>query len=452
MSKISKRRFDALAGYIRRPQIVLFCEELDWYSESNDRVLGVLAKDTTDNDYSWVILGRDRLLQFRAVDLQTSIPSVDAARADLETKLREHAQSPDDSFYQGDEAGDSVDFFTPLVSRDRLHPSFVLLLENERYSPAREVIGSKMRYHRDMDGNFVEQFQTTGFDTRLWELYLFAVLVELGYARTEDVTVPDLVAESLFGQIGIEAVTANPPQSGCVPPLTNPDEVTHYLQNYIPCKLARGLTRKLRRNPPYWQEPAMAGIPFLIGIQDFHALGSMKMIVPAATEYIFGYRHSQENGAVRIARIAEHRSGNMAEPSGFFTFTNSENVSAVILNPQGTLVKFNRMGMLAGFGSRRVRMVRTGVLRREGKPDGPYPRPFVQEVTSASQESWIEGTVVLHNPRAITPLDPDQLLGANHEFQQPDGRIMSLIPDFHPYFSQTVISLEGENRSDQGIE
>ena len=38
-----------------------------------------------------------------------------------------------------------------------------------------------MRWHEDADGNLIEQFQTSGFDARIWELYLFAALSEAGY-------------------------------------------------------------------------------------------------------------------------------------------------------------------------------------------------------------------------------------------------------------------------------
>jgi hypothetical protein len=31
--------------------------------------------------------------------------------------------------------------------------------------------------------------------------------------------------------------------------------------------------------------------------------------------------------------------------------------------------------------------------------------------------------------------------GASHEFLQADGRIMSLVPEFHPVFSQTAIKI-----------
>lgn len=59
-------------------------------------------------------------------------------------------------------------------------------------------------------------------------------------------------------------------------------------------------------------------------------------------------------------------------------------------------------------------------------------------------ESWIEGAVVLHNPNARIPLDPDLIPGAAHEFLQPDGSIMSLLPDFQPYMSRTSITLGGQ--------
>ena len=49
-----------------------------------------------------------------------------------------------------------------------------MLTSEERYSPARELVAAMMRFHEDAYGNFVEQFQTTGFDPRLWEFDLFA--------------------------------------------------------------------------------------------------------------------------------------------------------------------------------------------------------------------------------------------------------------------------------------
>lgn len=54
-----------------------------------------------------------------------------------------------------------------------------------------------------------------------------------------------------------------------------------YIENYVPIKLARVLKRKLEKRNPYWEEPDMHGLPFVIAVQDFHAPLSMQMITSA---------------------------------------------------------------------------------------------------------------------------------------------------------------------------
>lgn len=432
---IPRQRFNALAGYVRQPAFVMMLDELEWYSVAEDRALGVVFRDRIDDDFSWIILGRDGLKRFRGVDLRVSIESVDAARNELIYLMENKLPASDEDFRQGDEVGEPVDFFSPIVSLETMHPSFKFLIELEKFSPARELIEPMMRYYSDIDGNFVQQFQTTGFDTRLWELYLFATLTEMGYARASTGVAPDFIMQSIMGKIGIEAVTVNAPNNGIVPRPTTKEEFIDYYQNYVQRKILRALSSKLKREVPYWNVPEMNGVPFVIAVQDFHCLGAMRMIVPTATECIFGIRHTRENGVTRIERIET--------PAHFFSLPGSENVSAVILNPQGTLMKFNRIGRMAGFGSPRVRMRRKGIFRGENHPAGPNPVPFDQNVCSPDyQETWVEGMVVLHNPHAKIPLDPELLPDANHEFLTEDGRIMSLLPEFQPYFSETIVEVE----------
>src|SRR3546814_4760381 len=79
------------------------------------------------------------------------------------------------------------------------------------------------------------------------------------------------------------------------------------------------------------------------------------------------------------------------------------------------------------------------------RSDGVGARPFEQAVHEAGyNESWIEGAVVLHNPNARIPLDPDLIPGADHEFLMPDGSIMSMLPDFQPYTSMSTTTLADE--------
>jgi hypothetical protein len=245
--------------------------------------------------------------------------------------------------------------------------------------------------------------------------------------------------------LAIEATTANPPNNGKLPPRETEAEIRDYLDNYVPIKVARALTRKLYHKTRYWNAPGVDDASFVIALQDFHAPASMTHLIPLATEYVFGVRHRWVEGKLKITRITDHVYGTWREPSHFFGLPESENVSAVMLNPLGTITKFNRLGYLAGFGDRRVRMIRSGIARGELNPADPRPTMFHQDVTDpAYSESWIEGAVVLHNPNARIPLDLDLIPGAAHEFLKPDGRIMSILPEFQPYMSRTAVSLDGE--------
>jgi len=245
MAPISRPRFDALAGYTRLPAIVLIIQEAAWFATADERLLGLLTWDRFDRDYGWIVLGRDRCGRFRAIDQNVSYPTFAEAQDHLAAAIETHAALPDESYYQGDEVGAPIDFFTPTVAEARFHPIFKVLIEQERFSPARELITAMMPFFEDADGNFVQQFQTTGFDPRLWELYLFATCTELGYAHEEGVAVPDLLLAGPRGRIAIEATTANPPQVGAVPQPKSDDEIRAYLENYVQIKLARALTRKL---------------------------------------------------------------------------------------------------------------------------------------------------------------------------------------------------------------
>jgi ribosomal protein L30 len=200
--ELSSRRFNALAGYVRNPATVTFLEEAEWYATRDERVVGMVVRDLADDDWGWIILGRDERLRFRAIDVMSSLPSIERARCDLMERMEFQNGEPDEAFYQCDALGAPTDFLTPVVSLEQVHPGFRILRSEARYSPAREIIESMMRSYEDMDGNFIEQFQTTAFDARLWELYLFATFAELGYAPAPDLAIPDLSSGALTGRWG----------------------------------------------------------------------------------------------------------------------------------------------------------------------------------------------------------------------------------------------------------
>jgi hypothetical protein len=203
---------------------------------------------------------------------------------------------------------------------------------------------------------------------------------------------PTSCSPAHWGFVGVEATSANPPNAGDVKPPSDEAEFIAYIENYVPIKLARALRRKLEKKKPYWDAVEMKDVPFIIAVQDFHSPGAMRMITSAMTEYVFGVRHSVDDDGRRIEWINEHVWGNSREKSGFFRLSNAENISAVIVNAQGTLPKFNRMGYLAEFGNRRVRMVRTGFARAHH-----------------AEESRESNAGTVHAQCACIPLAPEEL-------------------------------------------
>ena len=69
-------------------------------------------------------------------------------------------------------AAKKLEILAPCVADDKLHPNFKILAESDSYSPARGIIKELSFAFTDLDGNYRKDFQTTGFDGRLWELYL----------------------------------------------------------------------------------------------------------------------------------------------------------------------------------------------------------------------------------------------------------------------------------------
>lgn len=447
MRPISLARFNALAGYARDPRTILTGEELGWYEHANERVLGILIRDRTDNDFAGIVLARDELLQYRWTNMTNFERSVRRAEALLRPALEQAALASDEEHYQSHPAGAPVDFFTPKVPKERLSPNFRTLTEQEGFSPAFGIIEPMMRWYDDVDGNFIEQFQTTGFDARMWELYLFATLVELGFAFDRSEAAPDFLAWSLRGAVAIEAATVNPTrdEKGAIvpqPPTETAEEVALFLSEYMPIKFGSTLYSKLVKE--YWTKEHVRDLPFAIAIEDFSAPASTLRTRSALQVYLYGYAHDttkDEQGELTITprRVPTHRWGEKKIPSGFFFLPSAENVSAVIFSNSGTISKFNRMGAITGFGSNRIRLVREGLVY-DHDPNAAAPKPFRLDVGSASySETWVEGLEVYHNPQAKQPLHPALFPSAAHIRLREDGSIDAQLPEWHPISSRTFI-------------
>src|SRR5437667_4595816 len=104
--------------------------------------------------------------------------------------------------------------FDPIASSRKLHPDFECLRTWPGAEPTRWMLDDVYQTFTDPEGNFLEQFQTTGFDARCFELYLFAYLSRSGFAVERKHPNPDFIVSKDGVRVAIEATTVNPSTSG----------------------------------------------------------------------------------------------------------------------------------------------------------------------------------------------------------------------------------------------
>lgn len=443
--KISRARFNALC-LSRHPFISMIFEEVEWYSDIKTKVLGVILFDKTDDDFGYVILGRDEISMFRAIDMGCSFSEIITAKTDMFKKMIKNAASGGTHFSQGDVTRKKNEIFKATVPPEKLHPSFLKLATLPGFSPAKEIIREAVYAYIDVDGNYIEQFQSTGFDARMWELYLFLAFYEMRFKILREYPAPDYVLQ--YGEseyICIEAVTVNPTQNSVelAPAMpTSKEELEAVTRGYLPIKFGSALYSKLKKE--YWKQEHIVGKPLVFAIADFHQERSMLWSRTALMEYLYGLHttsYYDDTGKLIIIneKIEFHEYNSKKIPSSFFTLPDTENISGILFSNQGTISKFNRMGKLAGFGERNVRLIVSGFCH-DHDPNAAEPRQFTFDVTDPRyDELWVDGLTFYHNPNAISPLPFDVFPEEVGQFYLQDGLITATLPDFYPYGSQTQI-------------
>lgn len=450
---MTSERYNAYVAWTRSPIYDAIGRELEFFQNEAGTLIGVTILDRTDRDFGFVVLGRDEKGRFRCIDVNASMTKTDARHA-LFASLRKHTESGQTVFPQGDEPGDrgGLKLFDSVVGEDRLHYAFKLLRDGQHWIPARTIIEEMMNHFIDADGNFVEQFQTTGFDARIWELYLYAALLDMGLFVTKDHDAPDFEVRRGGKRVFIEAVTVGPSPND--PPLPqssdttirmrSAEEIRELVKTRAPIRFGSALYSKLNRRAPktpYWDLEHVKGHPLVFAVADFHEDQSMTWTSPALLEYLYGVTHDfvrDERGQLVITplELTTHEYNGKKIPSGFFLQENSEHISAVLFSASGTISKFNRMGRLAGFGLKSQRMYRWGTRHRHDA-NAVLPSPFMLEIEQGkATEAWAEGLSMFHNPKALRPVDPEMFPGIAHHFFE-NGQIRSWLPEFHPYSSFT---------------
>ena len=151
-----------------------------------------------------------------------------------------------------------VDLFKdPSSNKKKLHPQYIELRNSPGFKPARTILRSIQKTFVDPDGNFSEQFQTTGFDQRTFELFLNELFKSQNITVDRSYDRPDFLLSRGELTIALEAVTANPSNnSGIIPYSIYPDlastdsELSDLYRHEIPIRLGSPLFSKLKKE--YW--------------------------------------------------------------------------------------------------------------------------------------------------------------------------------------------------------
>lgn len=443
MIEITENQFSAYTFFTRNPVVSAFGKEVHWFKNGDNMLFGVIRFDYSDKDYISLVLCRDDKRQIRCINIQDGFLDVSEAKRWL--------FAASDSFELTDEYSQLKktyedhynDVFLPKgKKKDKNEDGYFRILRDKRtHIAAKLLISEIMPYFFDVDKNFIEQFQTTGFDARLWELYLFCYFNEEGLKINREHNAPDFYLSNGDIDIGLEAVICGRSSNEDNKQVLNPDILREKMKA-MPAKFSNTLYSKLSHKNSgerYWEFSHTKGKPFVIAIADFHEDQSMLWSGSSLQICLYGYQYKHDfddNGKlIVIPEKVKLCKENGSEIPAFFFQENAENVSAVIHSSSGTVSKFNRIGKQCGFGSNEVIMLRKGTFYN---PNANASEPLIFEyiVNEDNSETWSEGISIYHNPNAKYPLPEDFFPNATHNWLIGEY-ITSDMPNCHVYSSFT---------------
>jgi hypothetical protein len=309
------------------------------------------------------------------------------------------------------------------------------------YIPAVQMLEKCFKKFHDKDGNFVQQFQTTGFSARLWELYLNTYFVSTGFQVDASVAFPDFCLSKNSNHFCVEAVTTNKSQSGALANIKLGDNYEEKRKFHI-IKMANSLWSKVQKK--YWEKDHVKDKPLVFAIECFHDDDSQSWSDSPLIDYLYGKSFSwyyDKNNQLVIQNSDETSVdvGGRKVPSGLFNRDDTKNVSAVIFSNSATISKFLRMGKQKWPKFPHI-VTRMGTCyKHDNNETKPNRFEYYVGEHDSPIESWGSGLTVFHNPNASHPLDSTLLADLPHGFFKDGNFVMENVPSFQPITSKTLV-------------
>ena len=299
--------------------------------------------------------------------------------------------------------------FEAVVDESQQHAAFQEIATSAARVGTRTLMQQTFELWDSPDRHFVREFQTEGFDARVFELYLAATLDSLGWTVTAESGRPDFRCLGDGLEFYVEAATAHAPGNPATP--TSPKEYFEELEastdNVDEVAVRFGSVLRSKAMQAYQDLPHVAGKPIVIAVQGFFDAGALFHPVHPLVRYLYDMALTEidDSGAISPsdAEVGSHIGDTKTIESGWFNNHEAAHISAVMWSNSGTAGKFNRMAVGLGLGAPGWEIYRVG-LELDPRPGATRPASLCERVEPGGEERWEEGLVVMHNPHAKVPL------------------------------------------------
>lgn len=318
-----------------------------------------------------------------------------------------------------------LDIFNPVVSDTKVHPAFKALRDSNEHRYARALMNSLFERMTDPNGNFVHDFQSDGFHSRLFELACFAYLEESGFSINRKCERPDFVVNRGGVSICVEVTSANPSTGrktdialNHMIPLTE-NQIQEKVNKEFPKRMRIVLRKKSKRG--YEKLKQCEDKSLILMVAPFFEAGSIFYIDEALVRCLYDYESSKE-----LQKIPP-----------FFALGENYFISAVLYCNAFTVPRFFRLSIPE---SPELVMMRKGYYLEDSSESQFLVSEFNYRVgdNSAPKETWAQGVTVFLNPYAEIPLDPFAL-PCTSRFLVRDNFLIRDIIGFHPILSSMVV-------------
>lgn len=420
--KITKERFFILASSFSN-QKEEYSEELEYYETTTGYYLGVLFKDKIDEDYNYCILHKFKNEKFHFFLMSEEFFSdINHARKiliyDLE-KLENNVYK--EIISEKKPVRTELDLFIPIVSRSKINNTYNALKNSIGYSPAKELINYVFVHDfQDPDGTFIREFQSEGFNARLWEIYLSLVLKENNIEFLREKASCDFQCNKNSIDFNLEATIIQSKDAI----IENSNMPSMNIKNKIIALLNKKYSSRLskKRDKNYFNLDSNKEIPFIYAIHNFCNDSNLYSDNISIFTFLYGLKQYPLLDPQARLKILTTK-----DKPGYFFQNDTQYVSAVIHSNSATISKFERIGFLAGFGSRKLQIIYTGYCYKHNSESTKGAFFYFNIEPNKYSERWSCGIDIYHNPNAINKINPLLFPYCNHHFLNDKNELVSNI-------------------------